>query len=82
LNAENKRQLWIPEGFAHGFLALQDDTQFLYKTTDTYARDSEGALRWDDPDIGIAWPLPPGLPAPVVNAKDATAPRLAELPPG
>jgi dTDP-4-dehydrorhamnose 3,5-epimerase len=78
LNAENKRQLWIPEGFAHGFLALQDET--LYKTTDVYHRDSEGALRWDDPDIGIAWPLPGGFSGPLVNAKDIAAPRLADLP--
>jgi dTDP-4-dehydrorhamnose 3,5-epimerase len=82
LNADNKRQLWIPEGFAHGFLALADDTQFLYKTTDVYHRDSEGALRWDDPEIGIEWPLPPGLPAPLVNAKDTAAPQLADLPRG
>jgi dTDP-4-dehydrorhamnose 3,5-epimerase len=80
LNADNHRQLWIPEGFAHGFLALHDDTQFLYKTTDVYHRDSEGALRWDDPAIGIAWPLPAGFSAPLVNAKDAAAPPLAALP--
>ena len=80
LNADNKRQLWIPEGYAHGFLALQDDTQFLYKTTDVYQQGSEGALRWDDPDIAIDWPLPAGLQAPRVNAKDAAAPHLADLP--
>jgi dTDP-4-dehydrorhamnose 3,5-epimerase len=80
LNADNKRQLWIPEGFAHGFLALQDNTHFLYKTTDVYARDCEGAIRWDDPDIAIAWPLPAGTGAPLVAAKDAAAPRLADLP--
>jgi len=81
LTASNRRQLWIPEGFAHGFLALEDDTHFLYKTTDVYARACERALRWDDPAIGIAWPLPPGLAAPIVAPKDAAAPALgaAEL---
>lgn len=81
LTADNHRQLWIPEGFAHGFLALQDDTHFLYKTTDIYARDCERALRWDDPALAIAWPLARGE-APRVAPKDAAAPRLgeAELP--
>lgn len=78
LSADNHRQLWIPEGFAHGFLALQDDTHFLYKTTDRYARDCERALRWDDPDIGIEWPLQRLTTTPLVAAKDAAAPRLAD----
>ena len=83
LSAANRRQLWIPEGFAHGFLALQDETHFLYKTTDVYARECERGIRWDDPAIGIDWPLPPGIAAPLVAPKDAAAPRLAdaELPP-
>ena len=83
LTAENKKQLWIPSGFAHGFLALQDDTHFLYKTTDTYAKDCERSIRWDDPDIGIDWPLPATVPAPLVAPKDAAAPMLsqADLPP-
>jgi len=83
LSAENRRQLWIPEGFAHGFLALQGDTQFLYKTTDVYARDCERSIRWDDPAIGIHWPLPAGIAAPTVAPKDAAAPLLsaADLPP-
>lgn len=82
LNADNKLQLWIPEGFAHGFVALQDDTHFLYKTTDVYARDCERSLRWDDPALGIAWPLPAGLAQPLLAPKDAAAPLLAaaELP--
>jgi dTDP-4-dehydrorhamnose 3,5-epimerase len=82
LSAANRRQMWIPEGFAHGFLALQDDTQFLYKTTDVYARDCERSIRWDDPTLAIAWPLPGGR-APQVATKDAAAPLLAqaELPP-
>jgi dTDP-4-dehydrorhamnose 3,5-epimerase len=77
LNAENRRQLWIPEGFAHGFLALEDDTHFLYKTTDVYAKDCERSIRWDDPAIGIRWPLPAGIPAPRVAPKDAAAPLFA-----
>jgi dTDP-4-dehydrorhamnose 3,5-epimerase len=74
--------MWIPEGFAHGFLALQDDTHFLYKTTDVYAKDCERSIRWDDPAIGIDWPLPAGMTAPLVAPKDAAAPQLAaaELP--
>ncbi len=84
LSAGNRRQLWIPEGFAHGFVALEDETQFLYKTTDVYDRDCERAIRWDDPAIGIAWPVPAGLPQPHLAAKDAAAPTLAraDLPPG
>ena len=78
LNATNHRQLWIPEGFAHAFLALQDHTHFLYKTTDVYARDCERSIRWDDPAIGIEWPLPPGIAAPIVAAKDPGAPLLAQ----
>lgn len=79
LSADNRRQLWIPEGFAHGFVALQDETRFLYKTTDFYARNCERAIRWDDPAIGIVWPA--GL-QPRLAAKDASAPLLtnAELP--
>jgi dTDP-4-dehydrorhamnose 3,5-epimerase len=76
LTADNHRQLWIPEGFAHGFLALEDDTHFLYKTTDLYARDCERALRWDDPAIAIDWPLGRIGGTPLVAPKDATAPRL------
>jgi dTDP-4-dehydrorhamnose 3,5-epimerase len=82
LSAENRRQLWVPEGFAHGFVAMQDDTHFLYKTTDYYAKDCERSIRWDDPAIGIRWPLPAGVSAPLVAPKDAAAPLLvtAELP--
>jgi dTDP-4-dehydrorhamnose 3,5-epimerase len=81
LNDSNHRQLWVPEGFAHGFVALQDDTHFLYKTTDVYARDCERSIRWDDPAIGIQWPL--SRRAPLVAPKDAAAPLLAQadLPP-
>ena len=75
LDADNRRQLWVPEGFAHGFLALTDDTHFLYKTTDVYARDCERSIRWDDPQLAIAWPAVAG--APKLAAKDAAAPLLA-----
>jgi dTDP-4-dehydrorhamnose 3,5-epimerase len=81
LSAANRRMLWVPEGFAHGFLALQDDTHFLYKTTDTYARDCERSIRWDDPAIGIGWPLDAiagGAVTPRVAPKDAAAPALAQ----
>lgn len=83
LSAANRRQLWVPEGFAHGFVALEDDTHFLYKTTDVYAKDCERSIRWDDPSIGIVWPLPKGIAAPLVAPKDAAAPALsaADLPP-
>jgi dTDP-4-dehydrorhamnose 3,5-epimerase len=81
LDAKNNHQLWIPEGFAHGFMALEDDTHFLYKTTDVYAKDCEGAIRWNDPQIGIEWPTLAGL-APRLADKDAQAPglRQARLP--
>jgi dTDP-4-dehydrorhamnose 3,5-epimerase len=73
LSAQNRRQLWIPEGFAHGFLALEDDSEFLYKTTALYHSASERSIRWDDPTIGIAWPL---SGKPVLSVKDAEAPLL------
>jgi len=65
LNAENKRQLWIPEGFAHGFVVLSETAEFLYKTTDYYAPEHERSLLWSDPELGIDWPLdtPPQLSA-------------------
>ena len=76
LSEGNRRQLWIPEGFAHGFLSLEDGTEFLYKTTDLYAKDCERAIRWDDPDLAISWPL--GGMNPALAAKDAAAPGLAQ----
>ena len=79
LDATSQRQMWIPAGFAHGFLALEDDTHFLYKTTDYYARDCERAILWNDPAIGIDWPQLGG--APLLAAKDADAPPLAHAEP-
>jgi dTDP-4-dehydrorhamnose 3,5-epimerase len=67
LSAENKHQLWIPEGFAHGFVVMSDTAEFLYKTTDYYAPTFERCLRWDDPTIGIEWPA--GM-QPILSAKD------------
>lgn len=75
LSAANKRQLWIPEGFAHGFVALADNTRFLYKTTDVYAKDCERSIAWNDPTIGIDWPA--GL-QPLLAPKDAAAPAFAQ----
>ena len=74
LSGENHRQLWIPPGFAHGFLVLSERADFLYKTTDYYAPECEGAIRWDDPTLAIAWP-DTGF-APQVSAKDAAAPHF------
>ena len=74
LSAENHRQLWIPPGFAHGFLVLSESADFLYKTTAYYAPECESGVRWDDPDLGIAWPL--GGEEPALSAKDAQAPFL------
>ena len=76
LTAENQRQLWVPPGFAHGFMVLSETADFLYKTTDYYAPDCEGAVRWDDPAIGITWP-DVGV-APLLAEKDAKAPLLAD----
>ena len=77
LNPDNRRQLWIPEGFGHGFLALQDHTHFLYKTTDVYNKASERSIRWDDAQIGVHWPLPPGVTL-KVSDKDRDAPTLGQ----
>ncbi|SDU11561.1 dTDP-4-dehydrorhamnose 3,5-epimerase [Pseudomonas pohangensis] len=76
LSAENHRMLWIPDGFAHGFVALEDDTHFLYKTTDYYARECEAAIRWDDADLAIQWPQ--GLTF-IINQKDLEAAHLRQL---
>jgi dTDP-4-dehydrorhamnose 3,5-epimerase len=73
LSAENKKMFWVPEGFAHGFLTLEDDTHFLYKTTDYYAKDCEGAIAWNDPELEIAWPEIKGLNKLLINEKDRDA---------
>ena len=75
LSAENKRMLWIPEGFAHGFVVISDTAEFLYKTTDYWAPEFERSLAWNDPAIGIRWPIQ-GQPS--LSAKDQQAKALAE----
>jgi len=67
LSADNKKQMWIPEGFAHGFLVMSDDAEFLYKTTDYYAAAHERCMAWNDPALNIAWPL---TGAPALSPKD------------
>jgi len=75
LSADNKRMLWIPQGFAHGFLTLSEVAEFLYKTTDYWTPEHERSLLWRDPDLAIAWPI---SGAPTLAAKDANARRLIE----
>ncbi len=77
LSAENRRMFWVPVGFAHGFLTLEDNTDFLYKCTAPYAPGNEHTLAWDDPAVGIDWPL--GGIDPIVSAKDARGARLADV---
>jgi dTDP-4-dehydrorhamnose 3,5-epimerase len=69
LSAGNRHMLWVPAGFAHGFLALEEGTDLLYKCTDYYAPELERTLLWSDPELAIAWPLPGGS-APILSAKD------------
>ena len=73
LSAENKLQMWIPPGFAHGFLVLSESAEFLYKTTDYYAPEYERSIRWDDPKLGISWPI---RTAPLISTKDAATSRF------
>jgi dTDP-4-dehydrorhamnose 3,5-epimerase len=75
LTAENGRQLLVPKGFLHGFLTLTADVEVQYKCTDLYSPDHDGAVRWDDPAIGIDW----GVAAPILSDKDAKAPLLADI---
>ena len=76
LSADNAHQLYVPVGFAHGFVTLEPDSEIVYKCSDYYAPETEGALRWDDPDIGIEWPLQGD---PILSEKDATAPLLKDF---
>ena len=75
LSSENKRQLWVPPGFAHGFVVLKDNTEFLYKTTDYYAPQHERCICWDDPAIGVEWPI---AQAPILSGKDQLGVALSE----
>ena len=72
LSAENKKQMWIPEGFAHAYLTLSDTAEFLYKTTNFYAPDLERSIMWNDSDIGINWPIEKNV-MPILSQKDKTA---------
>jgi dTDP-4-dehydrorhamnose 3,5-epimerase len=74
LTAENHRQLWIPEGFLHGFVTLSDEATVFYKCTRSYIGEQQYSVRWDDPDIGIRWPAS----APILSEKDAAAPLLRD----
>ena len=74
LSAENKRQLFIPRGFAHGFITLTDDVEVQYKADNYYAPECDGNIRWNDPDIGVAWPIEPVI----LSEKDTKAPTLKE----
>ncbi len=76
ISSENRRAMWVPEGFAHGFLVLSDTAEFLYKTTDFYAPTYEQIIKWDDPTIGIKWPL---VGQPELSAKDAAGKLFSEV---
>jgi dTDP-4-dehydrorhamnose 3,5-epimerase len=75
LSADNKRMLWIPPGFAHGFLVLSESADFLYKTTDYYAPEHERVIAWNDPELGIRWPL---AGTPTLSGRDAVGTRFRE----
>ena len=75
LSADNQRQVWVPPGFAHGFVVLTDFADFLYKTTDYYAHEHERCLKWDDPAVGIEWPVEGD---PLLSAKDRDGKALAD----
>lgn len=77
LSSKNKRMFWVPEGFAHGFVSLEDDTDFLYKCTQLYQPAHEHSLLWNDPEVGIDWPLE-GI-EPLLSAKDKDAKRLSQI---
>jgi dTDP-4-dehydrorhamnose 3,5-epimerase len=80
LSARDFRMLWVPVGFAHGFLSLEDHTEVLYKTTDFYYPEYDGGIRWNDPDLGICWPLEQyGISSAVISEKDARLPLLKEI---
>ena len=78
LSAENKKQFFIPKNFAHGFLVLSDFAEFAYKCTDFYHPNDEGGLAWNDPDIGIDWPIPEGMEL-IISEKDQKWGGIREL---
>lgn len=76
LSADNKLQLLVPVGFAHGFITLEPDTEVIYKVSAPYAAECDAGIRWDDPELGVAWPVADG--APILSAKDTVQPALAD----
>jgi dTDP-4-dehydrorhamnose 3,5-epimerase len=72
LTADNHHMLWVPPGFGHGFMVLSESAHFLYKCTEFYYPEDERAIRWDDADLAVQWPLPPGM-LPVISARDSAA---------
>lgn len=78
LSAENKRQFYVPRGFAHGFVVLSEEAEFAYKCDEFYHPEDEGGILYNDPDIGIEWPVPPGTPL-LLSEKDQKHPTLREL---
>ena len=79
LSAQNWQQLWVPRGFAHGFITLEPETEVIYKVDAEYDASTDGGIAWDDPALGINWPLPAG--GPTLSDKDRKAPRLADIAP-
>ena len=79
LSAENKRQLWVPEGFAHGFYVTTDEAEFVYKCTDVYNPSSEVSIKWDDPEINVEWPIPVDK-KPLLSAKDENGLSFSNAP--
>lgn len=78
LSEENKKQFYIPRGFAHGFLVLSEEAEFVYKCDEFYNHEDEGGLRWDDPDVNVAWPIPPGMEI-LLSDKDKVNPFLRDI---
>ena len=78
LSAENKRQMYVPPGFAHGYVVLSDSAEFLYKCNDFYFPEYERGVAWNDPEIGVSW----GVQDPILSARDRKSPRLSEIPVG
>jgi dTDP-4-dehydrorhamnose 3,5-epimerase len=80
LSEENQQQIYVPRGFAHGFLVISDTAEFLYKCSEFYHPEDEGGVLWNDPAIGIEWPFAAhNIEAPILSAKDSRNPRLSEL---
>lgn len=80
LSSANRRQLLVPVGFAHGYVTLEPHTEMVYKLSETYSPEHEAGIAWDDPNLGISWPLPSGT-LPIMAERDQNFPRLANLPP-